>query len=301
MRWPVRLNGTVDVRDLEAFVAVGEELHFGRAAERLHVVAAAISQRIRSLEAELGLVLFDRTSRTVSLTVGGAALLDPARAALAGIDEVAGLARSLAEGSDGRVALGFAPNAGSFSARVVAAIADAHPNLEIAGHSLWGSEALGALNAGTIEAAVVRDLAAGPAYESVALGRYRDDHVALTAEDPLAGQERLSLSDLDDRPVLVVERRLAERMHDATLAFFAEHAVVPRWRYHGVQDYSQLMTLVAGGQGASLVHSHMAAVPFEGVTVLELAEPGPEYEMRLLWRADASSAVVQTLRKLHPG
>jgi len=288
----------VDIRDLEAFVAVGEELHFGRAAERLHVVAPAVSQRIRSLEAELGLTLFDRTSRTVNLTAGGAALMEPARAALSSIDNFATLARSFSAGADGRAALGFAPNAGPFAARVVAAIADAHPNLEVVGRSLWSSEALGALEAGTIEAAVVRGPVAGPGYESLALGSYRDDHVALAAGDPLATREQLSLADLEDRPVLLPERRLAEYVHDVTLAFFAEHGVAPRWRHHGVQEYAQLMTLVAGGQGACLVHSHVASAPFDGVVVRPLSERGPTCEIHLLWRADASSAVVQTLRAL---
>jgi DNA-binding transcriptional LysR family regulator len=145
------------------------------------------------------------------------------------------------------------PNAGPFATRVIAAIAEAHPNLEVVGRSVWSSEAVGALDAGTIEAAVVRDPVPGPAYEWLALGDYHDDHVAIAAADPLADHDELTLADLEDRPVLVPERRLAELVHDATLAFFAEHAVTPRRRYHGVQDYAQLMTLVAGGQGACLV------------------------------------------------
>ena len=108
----------------------------------------------------------------------------------------------------------------------------------------------------------------------------------------------MSIAELEDRPVLVVERRLAEGVHDATLAFFSEHAVTPRWRHHGVQDYTQLMTLVAGGQGACLLHSHVASAEFDGVAVRPLAESGPRFAIRLLWRANASSAVVQTLRGL---
>lgn len=81
--------------------------------------------------------------------------------------------------------------------------------------------------------------------------------------------------ELAERVGDVVEVRLAELVHDAALAFFAEQAVAPRWRYHGVQDYAQLMTLVAAGQGRlpRLVHPHVASVPYDGVAVRPLGLP----------------------------
>jgi len=120
----------------------GSVLHSGRAAEQLHVVPAVVGQRIRDLETELGLRLFHRTSRTVTLTRGGAALLDPAIAALAGVAEVAHLARSLGAGTTGRVVVGLAPNSGRFATQVIAAISDGLPGVEVTARSLFTDPAL---------------------------------------------------------------------------------------------------------------------------------------------------------------
>lgn len=90
--------------------------------------------------------------------------------------------------------------------------------------------------------------------------------------------------------MLIIDRAHSERVHDGTLAFFSEHGVAPRWRHHGLQDYAQLTTLVAGGQRASLVHEHVSAQTSPGIAVLELAEPGARV------RAEARLAA----RRRHP-
>lgn len=86
-------RSTVEMRQLRCFVTVAEELHFGRAAERLHLVQPAVSQQLRNLERELGARLFDRSSRHVRLTETGALLLPEARAALAAADRLRAVAR----------------------------------------------------------------------------------------------------------------------------------------------------------------------------------------------------------------
>lgn len=292
------LNHRVDIRDLEAFTAVAATLHFGRAAEKLHVVPAAVTQRVRDLERELGLPLFRRTSRTVALTSGGAALLAPALAALAAVAEVAQTARSLASGTTGRVVIGLAPNAGRFAAQVIAGIGDGLPGVEVTARSLFAGPAMAALDAGEILAAVIREPRTGPQHDSMALGHSSDRFVALAAADARSATGHVSVRELEDRPVLIIERALSEVVHDRTLAYFFEHGVTPRWRHHSLQDYTQIMTLVAGGQGACLIPDHLPSIIVPGVSVVELSEPGPSYALRLVWRRDEDTGLTRLLRAL---
>lgn len=294
----VKLSSGVDFRDLSFFVAVSEELHFARAAERLNIVPASVSQRIRDLEKELGLVLFDRTSRRVRLTPAGAALLDPARKALAGLGDVRSLAESLVEGTAGRSVLVFAPNGGPFASIALAAIAGAHPDIELVGRSMWGLEAIAAIDAGEAQAGVVRGPVSHPGLESVVLGTYDDGHLALPEDHPLAASVDVSITALQDLPMLIVERDEAPNIHDATLDYFRRHGVQPQWRRHRMQDYEQQMTLVAAGVASTLVHSHAATRTYSGVVVLPLVEPAPRYEMVLVWRRSDDSSLVRTLRTL---
>jgi DNA-binding transcriptional LysR family regulator len=115
-----RVEPSIEIRQLRYFVAVAEELHFGRAAERLHMSQSPLSRAIRELEQDLGLVLFVRTTRSVELTAAGSVLLERSRRALAEIDRAIADARRASLPEDEVLALGYGP----FSRPVAAAIAD---------------------------------------------------------------------------------------------------------------------------------------------------------------------------------
>src|SRR5437016_10263768 len=113
------MSGSIELRQLRYFVAVAEELHFGRAADRLHMSQSPLSRAIRELERELGLVLFVRTTRRVELTPAGSALLERARRALAEVDGAIADARRAAQPDGGAIGIGYGP----FSRSVVTRIA----------------------------------------------------------------------------------------------------------------------------------------------------------------------------------
>jgi DNA-binding transcriptional LysR family regulator len=286
----------VELADLETFITVADELHFARAAERLGVSAGTVSQRIRGLEDELDLVLFERTSRQVRLSSAGQQLLAPARACRAAAREVRSLAASLAAGTAGRASIAIAPNAGPFGAQLIAGLAAAHPELEVTGLSMWAGEALDALRAGEIAGAVIRATDLEPKFAAIALGSYADDHVAVPESDPLAAQTDVSLADLHEQPMLIVDHELGPRVHDGTKALFTRAGFSPRWRSHGFGDYRQVMALVAGAQGACLIDAHHAQQSFPGVRILPLSEPGPVYEMQLVVRAHDNSPATDATR-----
>ena len=121
----------VDLRQLRYFIAVAEELHFGRAAERLHMSQSPLSRAIRDLERDLGLVLFIRTTRRVELTPAGTALLEQARRAIAAVDVAVDEARRAARPDDGLVTVGHGPFNRSLVARIGAAMAAERPELTV--------------------------------------------------------------------------------------------------------------------------------------------------------------------------
>lgn len=288
----------MDGRDLQAFVTVADELHFARAAARLHVVPAAVSQRIRDLEAELGLQLFRRSSRTVALTPAGERLLGPARAVVQNLALVADLARSLAAGTTGRAHVVLAPNLGTIGARFVATLVAALPGVETVGESLYSAHALERLEAGDVAAAVVRGPVARDGLMSVVIDAYHDGYVALAEADPLAPEASLSVGAFQGRPFLVGDHTLVPTVHNRTVRFFAEHGVAPAWRWHRIQAYEEIMAFVAAGYAATLVHSHLARTAFPGVVIRPLVERAPEYEVHVTWRADDASPAVDTIRRV---
>ena len=117
----------VELRQLGYFVAVAEELHFGRAAERLHMSQSPLSRAIR----ELGLVLFVRTTRRVELTAAGSALLERSRRALAEVDAAVDEARRAADGDRGVLTIGYGPFSRPLVTRIVEEVAAERPELQV--------------------------------------------------------------------------------------------------------------------------------------------------------------------------
>ena len=121
----------VELRQLRYFVAVAEELHFGRAAERLHMSQSPLSRAIRELERELGVVLFVRTTRHVELTPAGSALLERARRALAEIDAAIDDARRAAQPDSGSLSIGFTPFSRTQATRIAEELERQRPHLQV--------------------------------------------------------------------------------------------------------------------------------------------------------------------------
>ncbi|MFF0338460.1 LysR family transcriptional regulator [Kribbella sp. NPDC004875] len=146
----------MELRQLRYFVTVAEELHFGRAAERLRIVQPAVSQQVARLERELGLQLLDRSSRHVRLTGDGERMLAEARSVLAAADRAAEVAAELASGRSGVLRIGTAPGLRDRLERGLAALRDRTPDLEIRLTSGSVGEYLAALRAGELDIAFVR-------------------------------------------------------------------------------------------------------------------------------------------------
>lgn len=203
----------MELRQLEYFVAVAEEGGFGRAAERLSIVQSAVSQQIRRLERELGVPLFDRSTRHVRLSGAGERLLPEARAVLAAMHRTRDVAADIRAGTDGVLRLGTVHGPGDRMYRVLSELAAVAPRLQVRPRRLPLPDRLSAVRSGELDAALIRALTGAPGLELLPV--WTDPlYVALPAGHPLTRRAGLGLADLADLPLRLAPREGNPPFHD---------------------------------------------------------------------------------------
>jgi DNA-binding transcriptional LysR family regulator len=256
----------VELRHLRYFRAVAEELHFGRAAERLHIAQPPLSQQIRQLEAELGVTLLVRSTRKVELTPAGAAYLNRAVAILDAVDDAARQAQRIAEGVEGQLAIGCVGSATySLLPQLVRALRESLPGVDVSvrGEMLAPAQTA-ALAAGQIDLALLRPPIEQP---GVLVETVRWDRllVALPEGHPLSDREGLHIGDLRNAEFVAHSGRGRSVMNSLVAALCAGAGFVPRVR-HEVEETSTLVTLVAAGVGVAVVPAPTSALDIAGVS-----------------------------------
>ena len=278
----------MELRHLRYFVAVAEELHFRRAAERLYVAQPAVSEQIRKLEAELGVRLFDRTHRSVSLTVPGKALLVEARRVLH-LAEVAMLAaRNARDGASALLRIGYVPDA--LPARVPRALqhlTSTSPRVEVA---LETGAALGLIQAvrdRRLEAAVVGLPAPAKGLKVTTLG-----HQALVAALPATDARHLdaglTLERLAPERVVLLPRDANPALYDAVVSLCHQAGLSPTFVEAAEPRVDAVLLAVAAGGGAALLPASITeryAAP--GVQLVELTSSAPAFESAVLTHPDS--------------
>ena len=282
----------MELRHLRYFVAVAEERHFGRAATRLHMAQPPLSQQIRNLETELGVVLLRRTTRRVDLTAAGETYLARAREILASVDEAGAEAGRVAEGLVGRVVIGCV---GSATYSVLPALARTLrkelPGIDFAfrGEMLVPDQ-VAALLAGRIDLALLRPPVDDATLRVTTLRR-EPLIVALPEAHPLAARERLRVADLRDEELIVHVGQGRSVMHGLVTSLCREAGFEPRVR-HEVAETSTLVTFVAAGLGVALVPEPVAALGVAGATYRPLDGPTARVDLAAATRADDESAAL---------
>ena len=284
----------VDLRRLRYFVAVAEELHFGRAAARLHISAPPLSQRIRELEDELGLPLFERTSRRVALTPAGEQLLTAAHDVLRAVDRFDTAAAGLAS-APATWTVAYCHGSEDGMMRTLRAFRAEHPDTVVRPDGLTSLLILDGLRAGRIAVGIVRGPVTDPGrLASVPLARVPVDHVAVPPDHRLARSGAVvDASDLDGEPVLVVERSDAPTAHDEIQSYCTAMGARPRWVPHAAVQVERVLDLVALGTGIGWLNSWQAerGGSRHDVVVRRLRPVGLHDEFRVAWRAGDPSPV----------
>ncbi|MBW8793234.1 MAG: LysR family transcriptional regulator [Streptomyces sp.] len=276
----------MNLRHLTYFVAVAEERHFGRAADRLHMAQPPLSQAIRQLEAELGVELLHRTTRRVDLTEAGRAYLARSRAILADVDEAAHEARRVAAGAVGHLAIGCVGSATySLLPALSRHLATELPGVDFAFRGeMLAPDQVEALRAGEIDIALLRPPVTDLSLTVTPLRRDRLV-VALPADHPLARRKQIRAADLGRTELIVHSADRRSVMYGVVLGLLRDAGLDPHVR-HEVGETSTLVTLVAGGLGVAVVPEPVTALALAGVTYRPLVRPAATVELAVAHRTD---------------
>ncbi len=289
----------MELHHVRAFLAVAEELHFGRAATRLHMAQPPLSRTIQQLERQLGASLFDRTTRKVRLTPQGQALLEPARAIVAAF-ETAERAVNYAGPLDfGRVAVGFAgPSSHGLIRQLAQTVRREAPGIELVlSSAMFGSEALNQLARGELDLAIVRWDSAPPGMSSrvVRVDRFV---IVLPEDHVLADRPTIAMTELAEENWVFLPAASGSSLLHTTRVRAEAAGFVPRIVQHG-PDTWVILALVAAGVGITLtVDTVFHHAPPDGLAVVPLDDNGEVAFTRLVWRSDNDGLALHRVLEL---
>ncbi|WP_017314810.1 LysR family transcriptional regulator [Mastigocladopsis repens] len=287
----------MELRHLRYFVAVAEELHFGRAAERLHMTQQPLSQQIRQLEDELGVLLFHRTKRQVQLTEPGKAFLVEARQILLKAAQAVEIARQVAQGESGRLKVGFSGFATySVLPQALRIFREKFPRVELELEEMTTSAQVQALQEQQIHLGLMippipdASLTLEPILKEPLVVILPETHL-------LATQVELALPMLANESFILVSRHLEPGYYDQCISLFQQAGFSPKV----VQKASQKQTilgLVSAGMGVSLAPASIRNIHRAGVVYITLNTSNAEVELVAVWRQDEPSPVLRTFLKV---
>jgi len=267
----------MDLRHLRYFLCVAEEMHFGRAAERLGISQPPLSQQIRALEEELGARLFERTSRRVALTEAGRMFLPEARQALAQVERAAQVARLTQRGEMGRLGLGFTASA-PFVPRVTEALysfLQSRPQVELIVKELAHNDQIAGIARGELDLGIVRafDPPALPPTmvseclleEEMLLAMRRDHPLAQRNEDP-------AIADLATVPLVLYGASSGAGFNEHFFALCEQAGFQPNIALE-VSSFATLLGLVAAGFGGTILPQSLARLQVENLIMRRLSAP----------------------------
>jgi DNA-binding transcriptional LysR family regulator len=283
----------MELRHLEHFVAVAEELHFGRAAARLSLAQPALSQSVRQLEAELGVTLLARTTRQVSLTPSGEFFYRETVRNLDGIDSSARAVRRIADGRVGLIRIGFTGTASFDRLPTIARAAKQRlPDVALEMHGdLLTPGLVEGLRTNRLDLAVLRPPVAG---DDIVVRHIATEKLvlALPIDHRLSTEPALEISDLayDD---FVMYSDTHSAVNDVVTRSCRAAGFTPR-REHEAPGTSVLLALVAAGLGIALVPESVRALALDGVVFRDIT--GAEtIDLALAWNRNQPSTLVDTL------
>lgn len=282
----------MELRHLRYFIGVAEELHFARAAARLGISQPPLSQQIGQLEAELGVKLFERTSRSVTLTTAGAAFLPAARATLEQADRAVNVARRAARGELGELNLGFNASAPfvPLIARSIFAFRQAWPDVKLNLTEVAGRAQPTALMDHALDACFVRSIRRPEICDNIQVTPILSERlfVAMRPDHRLAGLDPLHLRDLAGEPMLFYERENGATFTDELKGLLRAVGVEPLVA-HTVREVSTLFGLSAAGVGVTVLAESMCALQSAKLIYHPLAGPESTTAMWLIHLRDETS------------
>lgn len=274
----------MELRDFEAFVAVAEELHFGRAADVLGVAQPPLSNRIRKFEQEIGIELFRRSTRSVELTESGKLLLPEAYSLLQKVDYTRRLTRAIRDGSFGMIRLGFAgASSQNLLSRLGRAVKETYPDIELRYQSqTYVHAAIQQLKENKLDLAFARlpihsDLSSRIVQIESFVCAVPDDH-------PLSTRQELSVSELAEEDFISLTDGQGSLLRATMMMSCRSAGFEPKIIQH-VPDSATALALVAAGLGVTITLSTVAETRSEGIAYIPLKDSNPSQMFATLtWR-----------------
>jgi DNA-binding transcriptional LysR family regulator len=282
----------IELRHLRYFMAVAEELHFGRAAERLHIAQPPLSQQIRQLETELGFQLFYRTKRSVELTEAGQVFLQECQRLLRQLEQAVETGRQVSRGEMGQLVLGFVSSAAynvlptllrSFRMQV--------PNVSLELHELTTDQQLQWLRDRRLDVGLIRPPVEDPAFALLTILQ-EPLVVALPEHHPLARQPYVSLQQLTHESFVLFPRPLAPGLYDQIISLCQQVSFSPNVVQEAIQMQT-IVSLVAAEIGIAIVPISLQNLQRTGVIYKPLQESTPKAEIAIAWRRIDTSPTVK--------
>ncbi|SIO11441.1 LysR family transcriptional regulator [Vannielia litorea] len=282
----------IEINHLRCFVVVAEELHFGRAADRLHMTQPPLSRRIQALEQSLGCELFKRNSRSVELTQAGKTLYADAVRILRLLETSVTSVRDVAAGQTGLVRFGFtAASAYHFMPALVSRMGEAMPGVVLKLKEMLSKRQMAALEIGEIEIAMTRLPIDRRVFDFECISR-EAMRLVCPSSHPLATKSEVTWADLSGLDFIHYPKEDAPHFQDHLHRKFLQHNVTPVVR----QELSQIHTivsLVGKGIGVALVPQSAEVLARETVVFRTISEDDPIFvELYMAWRRDNDNTLV---------
>ena len=278
-----------ELRQLRHFVAVADQLHFGRAAAALHMSQPPLSRSIQDLERRLGATLLARSRRKVELTPEGARFLEEAKRLLAQLERAVLEVGSMASGAGGRLRLGFVSLADyGVLPELLKAYKAARPGVSLALREMLSPEQAAALAAGELDFGLLLPPVAGD-LEHLVVQRERFV-AALPSRHSLArSRARIAVRELAGEAFVIAPREIAPGLHDIVAMLAARAGFSPRVAQEAIQMQT-VVSLVSSGLGVAVVPASVANLGRRGVVYREIADAHPRLDLWLAWRRGSLGA-----------
>lgn len=282
----------MELRHLHYFVAVAEELHFRKAAEKLHIAQPALSKQVRALEAELDLQLLERDRRHVTLTEAGTAFLEEARAVIAQADGAKARAKAVSSGRTGYLNIGFIqPALADPLPFALRRFRKEYPDVLVRLSMTTNAQAIEAVTNRTLHLAFIR----------LPIETREEIHQELVFEQsvdilvpeghPLAEREEIAITDIAQEDLILIDRAVEPTLHDYYIAVcnaagFSPHVV------HEVNSTWVAIGLVAAGLGVAFAPASAKSAPQQGVAYRPIAGDAARLSIGLIWNRGMRPAVL---------
>lgn len=282
----------MELRHLRYFVTLAEELHFGRAAERLHIAQPPLSQQIRQLEVELGFQLFHRTKRTVQLTAAGQVFLQEVQLIFRQLEQAVQVGRKTSRGESGQLVVGFVSStAYNVLPTILRTFRHRVPGVNLELHEMTTEQQLQWLQEGRIDVGFLRPPVEEELFNFETI--FQESLViALPEAHPLADQVSVSLRSLSNQPFILFPRFVAPGLYDQIISFCQQADFSPTVTQEAIQMQT-IVSLVAAEMGIAIVPESLQHLQRTGVVYKPIQELTSKVAIAIIWRRNDRSPTVQ--------